>query len=69
APILVKEVFKIIPKVREPNIPLLLVEQNIKHSLSICDRGYVLENGRIVLQGTGQELLNNPAIKKAYLGM
>jgi branched-chain amino acid transport system ATP-binding protein len=69
APLLVKEVFRIIPMVREQNIPVLLVEQNVKHSLSICDRGYVLENGRVALAGNGRELLENPNIKKAYLGM
>lgn len=68
APLLVKEVFKIIPKVREQNIPVLLVEQNVKHSLGLCDRGYVMENGRVVLRGSGEELLNNKDIKKAYLG-
>lgn len=69
APMLVKEVFNIIPQVRAQNIPVLLVEQNVNHSLKICDRGYVLENGKVVMEGTGQELLNNPQIKKAYLGM
>ncbi|GAK60512.1 ABC transporter ATP-binding protein [Candidatus Vecturithrix granuli] len=68
APLLVKEVFDIIPKVREQGIPVLLVEQNVKHSLSLSDRGYVLENGKIALTGTGQELLENKDIKKAYLG-
>lgn len=68
APLLVKEVFTIIPKVREQNIPVLLVEQNVKQSLAICDRGYVLENGRVVLKGSGKDLLDNPEIKKAYLG-
>ena len=68
APLLVKEVFKIIPKVREQNIPVLLVEQNVKQSLALCDRGYVLENGRVVIKGNGAELLNNKDIKKAYLG-
>ncbi len=69
APLLVKEVFNIIPQVRAQNIPVLLVEQNVNHSLKLCDRGYVLENGRVVMEGTGRELLNNPQIKKAYLGM
>ncbi|MEW6266164.1 MAG: ABC transporter ATP-binding protein [Thermodesulfobacteriota bacterium] len=69
APILVRDIFKIIPQVRAQNIPVLLVEQNVKQSLGICDRGYVLENGRIVLEGAGPELLDNPNIKKAYLGL
>ncbi|BBO87205.1 ABC transporter ATP-binding protein [Desulfosarcina ovata] len=68
APLLVKEVFNIIPKVREQKIPVLLVEQNVKQSLALCDRGYVLENGRMVIQGSGEELLRNKDIKKAYLG-
>ena len=69
APLLVKEVFNIIPRIRAQNIPVLLVEQNVNHSLRLCDRGYVLENGRVAMEGTGQELLGNPDIKKAYLGM
>ena len=48
---------------------VLLVEQNVKHTLTICHRAYVLENGRIVLEGTGEELLNNPQVKEAYLGI
>ncbi|HMK64586.1 MAG TPA: branched-chain amino acid ABC transporter ATP-binding protein, partial [Thermodesulfobacteriota bacterium] len=47
----------------------LLVEQNVKHTLSICHRAYVLENGRIVLEGTGRELLNDPHVREAYLGI
>ena len=48
---------------------MLIVEQNTKHTLEICDRGYVLENGRVVLSGTGRELLDNEHVKQAYLGI
>jgi branched-chain amino acid transport system ATP-binding protein len=68
APIVVKEVFANICAVREQGITVVLVEQNAKKSLSICDYGYVIENGNIACQGTGQELLDNPEIAKAYLG-
>ncbi len=68
APFLVKNVFEIILKVKEQGIPILLVEQNVKQSLRLSDQGYVLENGKIVLHGSGAELLGNPDIKKAYLG-
>jgi len=69
APILVQEIFQIIKRINEEGMTVLLVEQNVKHTLSICNRAYVLENGRIVLTGTGQELLNNPHVKEAYLGI
>jgi len=69
APILVQEVFKTIQKIKAQGIPILLVEQNVKHSLDLSDRGYVLENGRIVLEDKGERLLENKDIKKAYLGM
>jgi branched-chain amino acid transport system ATP-binding protein len=69
APILVKEVFEIVKTVKKQNIPILLVEQNVKHSLEVSNRAYVLENGKIVLEGKGKELLGNEKVKKAYLGM
>ncbi len=68
APLVVKEVFEIIKKLNEKGITIILVEQNAKAALSIADRGYVLETGKIVLEGSGAELLNNEAVKKAYLG-
>lgn len=68
APIIVKEVFEIIKKLNESGITIVLVEQNAKLALSIADRGYVLETGKIILSGTGEELLNNEDVKKAYLG-
>ena len=69
APILINDVFQTIKKIKEQGIPVLLVEQNVKHSLSLSDRGYVLANGKIVLEGRREELLNNLEVKKAYLGM
>ena len=68
APLFVKEVFDIIEKLNEKGITIVLVEQNAKVALSIADRAYVLETGKIVLSGTGEELLNNEEVKKAYLG-
>ena len=68
APIVVKDVFNTICSVREQGITVVLVEQNAKKSLCICDYGYVIENGNIACEGSGKELLNNPAIARAYLG-
>ncbi len=69
APILVMEIFKIVEAIRDEGVTVLLVEQNVKHTLRMCDRAYVLENGRITLAGTGQEFLNNDHVKEAYLGI
>ena len=69
APILVMEIFRIVEMVRQEGMTVLLVEQNVKHTLAMCDRAYVLENGRITLSGTGQEFLNNEHVKEAYLGI
>jgi branched-chain amino acid transport system ATP-binding protein len=69
APIMVTEVFRIVQMVNKEGVTVLLVEQNVKHTLSMCDRAYVLENGRITLSGTGEEFLNNDHIKEAYLGI
>ena len=69
APLLVQEIFNIIERInKEENVTVLLVEQNANMALSIADRGYVLETGKIILEGTGKELLSNSEIKKAYLG-
>lgn len=68
SPLLVKEIFDIIKNINNQGVTILLVEQNAKMALSIANRAYVLESGKIVLSGTGQELLNSPEIKKAYLG-
>ena len=65
---LVKEIFSIIRKLHEQGITILLVEQNAKMALSIADRAYVLETGRITMEGDAKELLNNEQVRKAYLG-
>ena len=63
-----QQIFNIILELHAHGTTILLVEQNARMALSIATRGYVLETGNIVLQGTGQELLESPAVKKAYLG-
>ena len=68
SPIFVNEIFDIIKEVSASGTTVLLVEQNAKKALSISDRGYVLETGKIVLEGRSEDLLNNDSIKKAYLG-
>jgi branched-chain amino acid transport system ATP-binding protein len=68
APVLVKEVFQMIKKIHSEGVTILLVEQNAYEALKLCDYGYVLETGRIVLQGTGKQLLEDERVKKAYLG-
>ena len=69
APVLVSTIFEIIEKINRQGTSILLIEQNVFHSLKISDRGYVLENGEIALSGTGQELLENPHIRKTYMGL
>jgi branched-chain amino acid transport system ATP-binding protein len=69
APKLVLLVFDIIRKINKEGVTVLLVEQNVHHALTLASRGYVLETGRITLEGKGKELLENPLVKKAYLGM
>ena len=69
APILVQEIFKTIEKInKENNVTILLVEQNAHMALSIANRAYVLETGKIIMSGDANELANNDDIKKAYLG-
>ena len=68
APILVEQIFDIIRSLHKAGTTILLVEQNAQAALSVANRGYVLETGKIVTTGTGEELLESPAIKKAYLG-
>ena len=68
APILVEQIFDIIKDLHKAGSTILLVEQNAQMALSVADRGYVLETGRVVQSGSGAELLASPAIKKAYLG-
>ena len=69
APLLVKELFKFIITLNEEGITVLLVEQNIRHALEVADRAYLLENGRVVLEGAGEQFLQNDYVKKAYLGL
>jgi branched-chain amino acid transport system ATP-binding protein len=69
APLLVKEMFQIIQNLREQGITILLIEQNVHRALEIADRAYVLENGRIGLQGDCDELLQSDHVRKAYLGL
>lgn len=68
APLIVKDIFQIIMKLRNEGNTVLLVEQNAKAALSIADRGYVLETGRIILQGPAEDLLSNKDVQRAYLG-
>ena len=69
APIVVLEIMKLIKRIRDEGMTVLLVEQNVKQTLNLVDRAYVLSNGEINIEGTGQELLNSEEIKKAYLGI
>ena len=69
APIIVGEVFDTIRRIRDEGITVILVEQNAKKSLSICDYAYVLENGRMVKSGPGRQMLDDPDIAAAYLGV
>ena len=69
APIIVKDVFEIIRRIRNEGVSILIVEQNLYSALGLAQRGYVMETGHIALEGTSQELLNNEAVKKAYLGI
>jgi len=68
APVIVGEVFKVIRKVHEEGKTILLIEQNALGALKLADYAYVLETGRVVLEGKGEELLNNDLVKKSYLG-
>jgi len=69
APIMVKSIFEAIAKINQSGTTILLVEQDVKKSLSLARRGYVMENGKITLQGEAKELLANEHLKKAYLGI
>jgi branched-chain amino acid transport system ATP-binding protein len=69
SPILVADIFRVIQEVHDVGVTVLLVEQNVFKSLAIADRAYVLENGRIVLEGKGKDLLNDAHVKEAYLGV
>ena len=69
SPILVQEVFQIAKRINREGVTVMLVEQNVRQTLAMCDRAYVLENGRVVLEGTGKNLMDNPHVKEAYLGI
>jgi branched-chain amino acid transport system ATP-binding protein len=69
APLMVEEVFRVVQEINADGVTVLLVEQNTHHTLKIAHRGYVVEAGRTVLSGTGQELLNNDEVRRAYLGL
>ncbi|MBA1262798.1 ABC transporter ATP-binding protein [Stutzerimonas stutzeri] len=68
APIIIQQIFEIIEQLREDGVTIFLVEQNANQALKLADRGYVLENGHIVMQGSGEELLSDPRVRDAYLG-
>ena len=68
APVVVNDVFRNIRRIRDEGITVILVEQNAKKSLGICDYAYVIETGRVVMSGTGEEMLQNPEVAAAYLG-
>ncbi len=69
APILIKDIFKTVMEINKRGTTILLVEQDVQHSLSISDYAYVLENGRLAMEGKGGELLDDKHVKKAYLGI
>ncbi|UVJ42995.1 ABC transporter ATP-binding protein [Pseudomonas sp. LS1212] len=68
APIIIQQIFDIIEQLRRDGVTVFLVEQNANQALKVADRAYVLENGRVVMQGTGEALLNDPKVRDAYLG-
>ena len=69
APIMVQEIFALVKQINSEEVTVLLVEENVRRTLSICNRAYVVENGCIVLEGAGSELLNDEHVKEAYLGI
>ena len=69
APKLFSEVLEAIKRLREQGITIFLVEQNVRNTLEVADRAYVVENGQIVLEGKGKDLLQDERVKKAYLGL
>lgn len=69
APLVIENLFGVIKQLNETGMSILLIEQNARQALRIADRGYVLESGKVMLEGTGAELLNNPQVKEAYLGL
>jgi branched-chain amino acid transport system ATP-binding protein len=69
APILIKDIFETVRKIADQGTTVLMVEQDVKHSLSLSDRGYVLEHGRVVMEGKAVDLIDDPHVKEAYLGI
>lgn len=69
SPLLTQEIFRLACRIHDEGLTILMVEQNVKQTLAICDRAYVLENGRVVLEGKGKELLENEKVKQAFLGI
>ena len=69
APILVRDIFNVITTIRKEGVTVLIVEQNVKQTLAIADRAYVLENGKVVMEGKGQDMLKDEQIQAAYLGV
>jgi len=69
SPRLTQEIFRLVQEIHRKGMTILMVEQNVKQTLAICDRAYVLENGRIVMEGTGKALLEDEKVKEAYLGI
>lgn len=69
APILINDIFKTVRRIADHGITVLMVEQDVRHSLSLSDRGYVLEHGRVVMEGPANVMIDDPHIKKAYLGL
>ncbi len=70
APVIVEQILRAVREInREEGLPILIVEQHVSHALKMAHRGYVIENGEIVLEGTGESLLQNPEMRKAYLGL
>ena len=68
SPVVMREIFEHIIRIKEKNIAILMVEQNASQALKISDRGYILVTGKNAYQGTGNDLLNNPEIRKTFLG-
>lgn len=68
APLIINQIFEIIETIREEGVTVFLVEQNANKALQVADRGYVLETGHVIMEGTGKDLLNDPAVRRAYLG-
>jgi len=69
SPIMVEEVFRVVVEINKSNVTVLLVEQNTAHALAIAHKGFVMEVGKVTLSGTGEELLANSDVRRAYLGL